>query len=29
LGSGVPALHIAQLLDWAEGGPVELPVKPR
>jgi glycolate oxidase iron-sulfur subunit len=35
LGAGVPVLHIAQLLDWAEGGPtslpqnVELPVKTR
>jgi glycolate oxidase iron-sulfur subunit len=33
LGSGIPVLHLAQLLDWAEGGPtalpVELPVKSR
>ena len=29
LGGGVPVLHLAQLLDWAEGGPVDLPVKPR
>jgi glycolate oxidase iron-sulfur subunit len=33
LGGGVPVLHLAQLLDWAEGGPtslpVELPPKPR
>ena len=35
LSGGIPVLHIAQLLDWAEGGPislpgkVELPAKPR
>jgi glycolate oxidase iron-sulfur subunit len=35
LGTGVPVLHIAELLDWAECGPtllpgkVELPAKPR
>jgi glycolate oxidase iron-sulfur subunit len=35
LGTGVPVLHVAELLDWAEGGPtllpgkVELPAKPR
>lgn len=27
LGSGVPVLHLAQLLDWAEGGPTSLPGK--
>jgi glycolate oxidase iron-sulfur subunit len=25
LGGGVPVLHLAQLLDWAEGGPITLP----
>ena len=25
LGTGVPVLHIAELLDWAEGGPTVLP----
>jgi glycolate oxidase iron-sulfur subunit len=25
LGSGVPVLHLAELLDWAEGGPTRLP----
>ena len=25
LGGGVPVLHLAQLLDWAEGGPTTLP----
>jgi glycolate oxidase iron-sulfur subunit len=27
LGGGVPVLHLAQLLDWAEGGPTTLPAK--
>ena len=27
LGSGIPVLHWAQLLDWAEGGPTSLPKK--
>jgi glycolate oxidase iron-sulfur subunit len=25
LGSGVPVMHLAELLDWAEGGPTPLP----
>lgn len=29
LGGGVPVLHLAQLLDWAEGGAVEMPAKSR
>ena len=29
LSGGIPVLHIAQLLDWAERGPVEFPPKPR
>jgi glycolate oxidase iron-sulfur subunit len=31
LGGDIPVLHLAQLLDWAEGGPeqLDLPAKPR
>jgi glycolate oxidase iron-sulfur subunit len=27
LGSGIPVLHLAQALDWAEGGPTTLPAE--